>query len=72
MQQQAAQIRDTEKADVVGWIKEAIAYYGITAAELGLGGKVGKSRKPTATVAGPYLVRFRPQAEVAGRSAGIS
>lgn len=45
LQEQAAKIRDTEKAEVIGRIQEAIAYYSITAAELGLApGGAGKKR----------------------------
>jgi DNA-binding protein H-NS len=37
LQAQAAQAREAEKADVIDRMKSAIDYYGITAAELGLG-----------------------------------
>lgn len=47
LQQQAALIRETEKAEVIGRIKEAILYYGITAGELGLAVQPGKKRKPS-------------------------
>jgi DNA-binding protein H-NS len=54
LQEQAAKIRQTEKADVIGRMQEAIGYYGITAADLGFGlvrqGKKGpksSAAKPT-------------------------
>lgn len=36
LQQQASQIADAEKAEVIGKMKVAIDHYGITAADLGL------------------------------------
>jgi len=51
LQQEANAIREAEKADVVARIKEAVAYYGLTAADLGLarsakrGNKVASSLK---------------------------
>lgn len=38
LHRQAAEIRDAEKAEVVGKIKVAIDHYGMTAADLGLSG----------------------------------
>lgn len=37
LQRQADKIRDSEKSEVVARIKKAVDYYGITAADLGLG-----------------------------------
>lgn len=37
LKQQADEIREGEKAEVIARVKEAVAYYGITAADLGLG-----------------------------------
>lgn len=45
LQKERDQIREDEKAGVVGRMKEAIAYYGITATDLGLG--VGKRKAKT-------------------------
>ncbi len=48
LQEQAKSIRQKEISGVVARIREAIAHYGLTAEDLGLGGAVGgrKSRKP--------------------------
>lgn len=54
LQQQAAEIKDEEKAGIVARMKEAIAYYGITASDLGLGAggrKKGADRVAKAKVA---------------------
>jgi len=59
LKNQADEIRKAEKAEVVARIKEAVAYYGITAEDLGLGnaskrtvrkadGKPAKKAKPAA------------------------
>ncbi len=45
LQQQANEIRDAEKSDVIARMKDAIAYYGITASDLDLGTGVRKGRK---------------------------
>ncbi|WP_038205764.1 H-NS family nucleoid-associated regulatory protein [Xenophilus azovorans] len=37
LQQQANEIRESEKAGVIARMKDAVAYYGITASDLGLG-----------------------------------
>nr|WP_226858410.1 H-NS histone family protein [Diaphorobacter aerolatus] len=44
LQKERDQIREDEKAGVVGRMKEAIAYYGITAADLGLDAAKRKAR----------------------------
>ena len=44
LQAEAEALRDQERGDVIGRIKEAIAAYGLTAADLGLGGR-GRGRK---------------------------
>lgn len=49
LQQQANQIRESEKADVIARMKEAIAYYAITATDLGLGADGRKGRKARGT-----------------------
>ena len=51
LQQQANEIRDTEKAGVIARMKEAIAYYGITASDLDLGKDGRKGRKPAGVAA---------------------
>ncbi|MDP4300208.1 H-NS histone family protein [Leptothrix discophora] len=43
LQKEAEAIRSREVADVVGRIKEAIAHYGLTAADLGLDGRVARA-----------------------------
>ena len=44
LQKEREQIREAEKAGVVARMKEAIAYYGITAADLALGVATRKAR----------------------------
>ena len=44
LQNERAQLREAEKAGVVARMKEAIAYYGITAADLALGVATRKAR----------------------------
>jgi DNA-binding protein H-NS len=53
LQEQAAKIRETEKADVIGRMQEAIGYYGITAAELGLGPARQGKKSPKSSAAKP-------------------
>jgi DNA-binding protein H-NS len=43
LQRERDQIRDADKAGVIAHMKEAIGYYAITAAELGLTAREGKS-----------------------------
>lgn len=45
LQEQANAIRDSEKADVIARMKDAVAYYGITASDLDLGAVTRKGRK---------------------------
>lgn len=53
LQQRADRIKQAEKAQVVARIKEAVTYYGISAADLGLGKAAGKGRaKATGKPAG--------------------
>ncbi|MBI5260064.1 MAG: H-NS histone family protein [Burkholderiales bacterium] len=56
LQREADAIRNHEKSGVIDRIKEAIAHYGITAAELGFGGRAAKSTpqagKPKAAAKG--------------------
>ncbi len=51
LQQQAALIRDREKAEVIGRIKDAIGYYGITSEDLGFGAKARNVRAAVEKVA---------------------
>lgn len=44
LQKEREAVREAEKAGVVARMKEAIAYYGITAADLGLGATARKAR----------------------------
>lgn len=63
LQQERDKARDAEKADVVGRMKGAIAYYGITASDLGFGSTARKTRGPAAkgkTV--PGRVKFKDDA----------
>lgn len=58
LQRQAEEIRRNEIAEVIARIKEAIAHYGLTAADLGLavgGGKRG--RKPAMATGGAIKYR---------------
>ncbi|RCW72405.1 H-NS family nucleoid-associated regulatory protein [Pseudorhodoferax soli] len=69
LKERAASIIASEKAGVIERIKEAIAYYSLTAAELGLGaqgpaGKRGKSPK----AARPAKVSARAVGDSAGAS----
>ena len=65
LQREAEAIKSSEKSGVVARIKEAIAHYGITAAELGLG--TGAARKTR----GPYKKRGGAAAgKPAGKKAG--
>ena len=59
LEQEADSIRKREVGSVIARMKEAIAFYGITAAELGFsGGAGGRGRKPTG--AAPAKRRGRP------------
>lgn len=51
LQEEREQLREAEKAGVVARMKEAIAFYGITAAELGLGVATRKERANKASQA---------------------
>lgn len=44
LQRQAEELRQAEIGEVVARIKEAIAHYGLTAADLGLSGSTGRRR----------------------------
>lgn len=46
LQKERDDARSAEKAGVVARMKEAIAYYDVTAADLGLNGVSGKAAKP--------------------------
>ena len=48
LQKEREQVREAEKAGVVARMKEAIAYYGITAADLGLDAAKRKARTSVA------------------------
>jgi len=60
LQRQADEIKHKEVKDVIARVKEAISFYGLTAADLGLGAKRG--RKPGSVTA--------KKATRAGRGAG--
>jgi DNA-binding protein H-NS len=62
LQREAEAIKSSEKAGVVARIKEAIAHYGLTAAELGL----GAARGPR----GPYKKRGTATAKKAAKKPG--
>lgn len=66
LQRQAEKLRTQEIKDVVARIKEAIATYGLSAADLGLGGRGGAGKKRVASkVAGGRKasgVKYRDEA----------
>jgi DNA-binding protein H-NS len=70
LQAEADKLRDKERGDVIDRIKEAIAVYGLTAADLGLGGRgrgrqvhdsttVAKERRVAAGRKSPAVVKYR-------------
>ena len=63
LKQDAEKVRRQEVAGVVGRIQEAIAVYGLTAADLGFGGKSGKAADKKAA---PAKKRGRKAAKTAG------
>lgn len=70
LQEQATKIRESEKADVIGRMLEAISYYGITAAELGLApGLRGKKSAPK-TVANKPVNSLKVELRVKKTRAG--
>jgi DNA-binding protein H-NS len=76
LKQRAASIIASEKAGVVERIKEAIAYYSLTAAELGLGaqgpaGKRGKSPKASRSTKGTSDLAIGDSAEVSSAAAPV-
>lgn len=64
LQEQAAEIADAEKAEVIGKMKVAIDHYGITAADLGLS-QSAKAKAPTANSKANRKAKPKPKA--AGR-----
>ena len=63
LQKQAEDARQKEISGVVGRIKEAIAAYGLTAADLGLAGGKRRGRPPKATVAAKPARKARSSAK---------
>lgn len=59
LQHQANEIRESEKAEVIARMKDAVAYYGITASDLGLGSAARKGNK---------AVKSDKAAETAGKT----
>ena len=57
LQKEREQLRDAEKAGVVERMKEAIAYYGITAADLALGVATRKARAKPSQAKAPKTQR---------------
>ena len=57
LQKEREQIREAEKAGVVARMKEAIAYYGITAADLALGVATRKARAKPSQAKAPKTQR---------------
>ena len=53
LQAQAEALRSKEVAEVVARMREAIVHYGLTAADLGLGGTMSKATKSSAAAAAP-------------------
>lgn len=64
LEQQANELKKKEARDVIARIKEAIAFYGLTPADLGFGG--AKGRKAGATKVGGTRAKSRGKAS-AGR-----
>ena len=50
LQAEADQIRDAERAEVVAKIKEAVDFYGITAADIGFSASSARARKAKRSV----------------------
>jgi DNA-binding protein H-NS len=76
LKERAASIIASEKAGVIARIKEAIAYYSLTAAELGLGaqasaGKRGKSPKASRSAKGTSDHAIGDSAEVSSAAAPV-
>ncbi|HNT40052.1 MAG TPA: H-NS histone family protein [Rubrivivax sp.] len=63
LQAQAEKLRRREVDEVIGRIREAIAFYGITAADLGLAGAEASppGRRGRPAKAGKPLVRYRDE-----------
>jgi DNA-binding protein H-NS len=73
LQAEAEKIRRTEMAEVVERIREAISFYNLTAADLGLGAKATRAPKPAAqpgrrkakpktkTAAAPAVMKYRDE-----------
>ena len=57
LQKERDQLREDEKAGVVGRMKEAITYYGITAADLGLDAAKRKARTSVSKAKGSKTLR---------------
>ena len=66
LQQKAEAIKAREVAGVIERIKEAIAHYGLTAADLGFTGRAIKPAKTAEKVASP-----KARKKVARKSAGV-
>lgn len=63
LQAQAEALRKQEVAEVVAKVKDAIAHYGLTAADLGFGSAARRSRKAATALAGkPAPKRRKPAA----------
>ena len=62
LQAQADALRKTEMAEVIAKVKDAIAHYGLTVADLGFGRAVGKVGKSSATVSGKPARKGRKRA----------
>jgi DNA-binding protein H-NS len=68
---EAEKLRRQEMDGVIGRIREAISFYNLTAADLGLGGKAAKAPKAAAkpgrrkakakTASAPAVVKFRDE-----------
>ena len=69
LQKKADAVKAKEAVGVIARIKEAIAYYGLTAADLGFSGPAAKGGKAIEAT-GPIVVRKRRK-KVAKKSGGV-
>lgn len=60
LQVEAERVRAKEKAEVIARIKEAIPYYNITAADLGLAGRSGRTKPTASSKKAPKAARANP------------
>jgi len=71
LQSQADALRKKEVAEVIAKVKDAIAHYGLTAADLGLGRTAGKAGKSPAAVRGKPAKKVRKNAAAKPAAKGV-